>query len=81
MIKSQAKPKAESSMNHWSTENEKDFITDLSTGKFYIRPSELEPTQMLKNYIKTAKHRLNNGLTPNIDWVGCITYAQELMEV
>lgn len=55
------------------TEMEIDFLTDLG----HHTEHNFDRAMLLKNYIETAKYRVNWG---KINMVTCVKYAQQLLE-
>jgi len=62
----------------WSTKNEINYLDGLVSGKW--RHSEVPIEALLKNYIKSAKHRVMNDTFGDVNGSDVIKHAQGLLE-
>ena len=61
----------------WTSEAEIRYIDELAMG---IHSRNLAPSQLLKNYIKSAKQRIENKTFDRVDGYVMIHYAEEKLK-
>ena len=65
----------------YRTSDEIEFVDGLITNRWTLPDYECkkDTVQMLKSYIRTAKHRKFQDKDSEVDWEECIKYAEKLL--